>query len=181
MLTNNWYKILAASVVRDSGPDVFGVNYSGVNKRIEGNIFNYFAQFDCPSDYSGPHLRFPKSSIPNNSGGVIFGTGDTVATIEDYKLSGEIITNLDFITNVSANVTNDNYSVTATYTITNNNANEVTIREVGAIGKISGGSTIGTQYIGLLERTVLDTPVTIPAGGVGQVEHTITFNLPTAT
>ena len=30
-----------------------------------------------------------------------------------------------------------------------------------------------------VERTVLETPVTIPAGGVGQVTYTIRMNYPT--
>ena len=71
-------------------------------------------------------------------------------------------------------------SLKAVYTITNNNAEEITIREV-ALHVLFYRTTSGSTNGCVIDRTVLDTPVTIPAGGVGQVEYTITFNLPTST
>lgn len=59
-------------------------------------------------------------------------------------------------------------------TITNNNETDITIGEVGIVYQT------GSSYSVLFERTVLESPITIPAGGVGQVTYTIRMNYPTA-
>ena len=70
-------------------------------------------------------------------------------------------------------------TITALYTITNTGSSAFTIGELGLIAATY--TNVSTNSKCLVERTVLDTPVTIPAGGIGQVEYTITFNYPTAT
>ena len=70
----------------------------------------------------------------------------------------------------------DDYSYhegSAVLTITNNNATDITIGEVGIVYQ-------GSNTAALLERTVLDSPITIPAGGVSQITYTIRMNYPTA-
>lgn len=60
----------------------------------------------------------------------------------------------------------------------NTSSADVTIREIGYYACYDG-NTKNSRV--LLDRTLLDTPVTIPAGSIGQVVYTITFNYPTAT
>ena len=113
--------------------------------------------------------------------GAIFGDGgNPVADANDYQLSGSRITTLKISAATHGVVVDGgSYTLKATYTITNTSTKEITITEVGAVGQLIASN--GTAYSTLLDHTILDTPVTIPAGGVGQVEYTIIINDPTAT
>lgn len=115
---------------------------------------------------------------------VFFGTGSISPTIDDYRLSGDTVTGY-----TSSNYSKDEYAEdgtfakrTITYTITNNNTEPVTIGEIGIFicatwtTSRSSDKYIYTTYPYLLERTVLESPITIPAGGVGQVTYSITEN-----
>lgn len=125
-------------------------------------------------------ITSPKSDYLG-SDGVKFGTGTTPVTFEDYCLSGDMINNLAFSTVTQHASDNNGVHITAVYTITNNNPTDVTIGEVGMMYRhVTSQTGIVGNYM-LIERTVLDTPVTIPAGGIGQVVYTITFNYPTST
>lgn len=98
----------------------------------------------------------------NTLSGVMFGSDPTPVSYKDYRL-GSPISGLT----VSAEVTKENYSneIVALYTITNNTGNDVTIAEVGL-----------SWNWALLDRTVLENPITIPSGSIGQLTYTITFN-----
>lgn len=111
-----------------------------------------------------PSLGSYLSSIQTgytSKGGVVFGDGTEPPTYEDYKLSGTPIDGIvaTAVHNNGKNVTELEY----VYTITNENSEAVTISEIGIV--------TSTGY--LLEHSLLDTPITIPAGGVGQVTYRI--------
>ena len=118
-----------------------------------------------------------KTSI--NGTCIVFGDGDATPTINDYNLSGNLITG---IVSSTSTVRKSN-GVEKRFTVTNNNSNEIIIKEICYFSQAGWRSDLGSSsgIILLLDRTVLDTPVTIPAGGIGQVVYTITFNYPTAT
>ena len=123
-----------------------------------------------------------QSSYTTNSG-IIFGTGNTPPTFNDYRLSGDIIQGLTAQVVIESNTTSNGCYRKFIITVQNTTSEAKTIREIGYIRrapvkKSNGGTTI---IYPLVERTVLDNPVTIPANGFGQVEYTITFNYPTAT
>ena len=180
MFTKNWYKTMASAITKNSAKNF--VNINGVETGLD-------------SKNSVPNITFGDSSgsserayigrlvqTYNGYGGVRLGTGDTPATVNDYKLSGDLITGYNFTAKIETQNSAESDKITATYTITNTSSSEITIKEVGIVAKMANTiSTAQIQHMGLLERTVLDTPVTIPAGGVGQVVYTITFNYPTAT
>ena len=181
MLTNNWYKAL-------------GVTTAWVTNTVKFTAYDGTATNTITDSYAGISLRFGENSsstpylgtvltaLPqSNSKGVIFGNGDTPPTQEDYKLSGDIVSGFTYSAAISKASTDSGNSITATYTITNTSASEIVIKEVGVVSVFRSSNYSRLEYIGLLDRTVLDTPVTIPAGGVGQVVYTITFNYPTVT
>ena len=112
----------------------------------------------------------------SSNGGVVLGTGTTPPTLDDYALSGELITGYTYMSSVSNEIHEDGQSITASYTITNNNAEPFTIGEVGVIASFTKNATAAEKA--LLEHTVLDEPVTIPAGGVGQLTYTIRWYEP---
>ena len=158
MLLKNYYTIFAG-LTFNSGNMKF-VNVSGVN--------NTYAN----SNITVNNIGLMHTNINTNSNfsgnGVIFGDGDTPANIDDYKLSGNLITTLSGNGLISCEYVDDKCIATRIFTLTNTGSEDVTIREVATLA--------GFNYQTIIERTVLDNPVTIPAGGIGQVTYTVCMN-----
>lgn len=124
-------------------------------------------------------------SVMNKVYGVYFGSGATPATMGDYALDSLITSGLT-ITNPSALAFNDcgngKYEVAADYVVRNATDAEIVIREVGAFSLLYvdssywGGGSDRNWGLALMERTVLETPVTIPAGEARLIEYKVTFN-----
>lgn len=88
---------------------------------------------------------------------IYLGTGNVTPTIDDYKLSGGLVTGL---TSQEKVTTANNNSITFSAIATNNTESPVTIKEIGL-----GGYTNGpTACVVLLTRDVLPTPVTLNTG-----------------
>lgn len=176
MLTKNFYVLLAVGCTYESErKSVPLTGWNGADNKYY-NWYNSGPQIHIKSAMQTVATSAPRDTVAFTQ--VMFGTGDTPPTINDYNLSGDFIAGL-VATQVTTNLINsDSLSISALYTLINSNAEAVTIKEVG-LGQSFFYYNSG-QNSCLLDRTVLDTPVTIPAGGVGQVEYTITFNLPTA-
>jgi hypothetical protein len=134
------------------------------------------------------YLSFPTSSaFPANSNvyfttstsssGIILGSGTTAPTENDYRLESQ------FTSSMSASVQstlmldeNDNPETIFTITVTNQKNTAVTVAEVGLVESLSASRSFNSSpsyFAFLLDRTVLDTPVTIPAGGYAVIEYTI--------
>lgn len=128
------------------------------------------------------HDKISQSDIPSEkyaSGyfqglGVCFGNGTTPPTENDHCMEGDLLTNYGY--SQTYNFSKD--SVTVTYTITNSGNDPFTISEVGLLTHAYQQDKYGSYYSSgiLLDRTVLESPITIPAGGVGQVTYTIRMN-----
>lgn len=172
MFTKNWYKIVAAEMNR-SLPKIttaYGstANLSSRNFCLTNNATYY--------PYMG---RISVASIPTyNDCGVIIGSGTTPPTIDDIWLEERIISPISVSVSFSHVANGDSNSITANYTITNNGTDAITISEIGICGAHS--STTALASLHLLERTLLDDPVTIEAGGVGQLTYTVKCVFPTA-
>lgn len=111
--------------------------------------------------------------------GIYFGTGSTPAARTDRTLESLITSGLE-ITNPSSIVLTEDagvYEYSSTFTIKNTSDADITISEVGAYTVFV---TPSNAYYGpmLLERTVLDNPITIPAGKVKIFIYKLTFNQP---
>ena len=180
MVLNNYYRLLAAALRSNStswisgGPAEcpIGVDGAAITRFIPSRIANCLNLLLGASKTGDSYAN---SSVLT----VIFGDGSTPATANDYKFAGSIISNLNVLVSpLDLTAQNDVITQKRIFTITNNNANAITISEVGITCNIFQ-YTQDARFI--VERTVLDAPVTIPAGGIGQVEYTITCNYPTAT
>lgn len=189
MFTRNWYKAMLAQMYNNAaitGTDCLG----GTFKFVSGSAGGYTANNGV---YTNTQLFLTggssTSSLSDNKyianlaqvrtsltpGGVYFGTGDKEPTFDDYAISGEIISTIAASANVVATPDDDGCTFVSTYTVTNNGSAPVTIKEVCLYYRAP------SEGLFLVERTLLDTPVTIDAdGGVGQVTYTIRFNYPTA-
>lgn len=94
---------------------------------------------------------------------MVLGTGDTAPTLYDYKLAGDLVTGFTYSRTVTSGKDEKGPWARVKYTITNNNAAAVTIKEIALLA----GNTVC-----MIERSVLEKPITIEGGGgVGQIEH----------
>ena len=171
MLTNNFYSALAQNMVGTVKSNSIK-NTSGSLTTLSNAAGGYLPFFISGQNYKVDLSRV-REAYDGTHGGVVFGDGDTPATAEDYKLAGNIITGIVATANLARSIDNGVAQIVATYTI--NASSEVTIKEITAF------TNAGVSNYYIVDRTVLDEPVTIPAGGIGQVVYTITFNYPTAT
>lgn len=180
MFTKNWYRALALFLGSNNGE--FGAkttykmasgNSTEYTSRVFGVGFGATGQTSSYTDGFGPSMKF----VTTSGNGVHFGTGTTEPIFDDYKLSGDVISASKFSYSavLSSESDDEGISYTAEYTISNTDSDSFTIGEIGLF-------TYATNNIGLfmVERTVLDEPVTIPAGGVGRVTYTIRMEYPTA-
>lgn len=169
MFVKNWYSGISGQLNALSTVPVR--NTAGTLVNVLGEYFRF----------SGVSLKswfcalLDVRTVYNTYGGVIFGTGTTPPTMDDYKLSGEIIKTLVSSASCVTSVDDDGITVTTTYTLTNTSDKEITIGEIAAF--TAAGSTTNSV---MMDRTVLDTPVTIEPGGVGQITYSIRMNYPTA-
>jgi len=115
----------------------------------------------------------------SSSAGISFGTGSTAATVNDYKLESQITSNLSFTTTVSSiqelDVDGDP-SIRFIINLKNTGSSSVTINEIGYFQSIPGNtsrsstsSTYGTTS--LIDRTVLQTPITIQSNETKVIEY----------
>lgn len=103
---------------------------------------------------------------------IYLGTGNVTPTIDDYKLSGELITGLS---SQEQSTTATNNSITFSAIATNNTDAPVTIKEIGL------GGRFGSNFAVLLTRDVLATPVTLNVGDSKRFSITIDFRSLTDT
>lgn len=120
-----------------------------------------------------------KNGMRTTDVGIVLGNGTAEVTKDDYKLSGTTFTtsNLSATTVVSVD-TDSNGITTATAVMTITAVSDVTISEVGLVGYIYNGSTNGTYNYVLFDRTLLDSPVSLAAGEVGQVIYKVSYTPP---
>lgn len=182
MFLRNWYKALTAEMYNKyENKDVKGKNTSGADAYFtgggaSGGVYDYTplvltGSSILSNNYYVPCMNHVRTSY--GYGGAVFGTGDTTPTFDDYKLSGDLVTTINASGSTVVTQDDDGYTYVCTYTISNTGSADITIKEVGLILYGRANSSF------LIERTVLDSPLTIPAGGIGQVEYTIRMNYPT--
>lgn len=112
---------------------------------------------------------------------VLIGSGDTPATEDDYYLENQITgeSYLAAVTYSNAiDTVNKKYGRYAQYTITNNSAQDLVIKEIGRFLSVNASTTEGGTPSGanskrmfMIDRIVLDTPITIPAGEAGIIRY----------
>lgn len=190
MFTSNFYKTLSGLMFNDNintnavTPQV--VDYQGnaqyVNTNPASGTYNALIFGYGSTSYTS--LNNVNKAYSNSMVGVALGDGDAPATLSDYKLSGNILSTFSYSCSVVRETDEDGSSLSNCITITNTGSDDMTIKEVGLFSHCNayrtapGGAVTGKPC--LIERTVFDSPITIPAGGVGQVTYTIRMNYPTA-
>lgn len=143
-------------------------NYNGDDK--------FFAPWFASSSYN-----FITSAIGNSTAGIAVGSGDTPASEDDYNLES-IITGLSATntTGGSYDSENNKFIMYSDYTISNNTGEAVVIKEIGRFAtaytsSTKGGTASSNATSVLVDRTVLDEPVTIPDGEAGVVRYSFEY------
>ena len=174
MFVKNWYTMLKSAVMYKS-PTIVKTNGATYAVTTYDNFQSIQIGYDDTGINGQTNLKNVLTNIsttasPKN-GGVAFGNGTRQPSEDDYTLSGSLVTAFT----ASAIMSKTGNTITVTYTLTA--TADITISEIGLFGLYYEGN----RHPYLLERTLLDEPVTIPAGGVGQVEYTIRLTYPAAT
>ena len=159
MLSKNFYSYMRAAFQRNQA------NFITTNGEE--------ATTNIDSTHTGMFEALNKWANNSVSPGVQFGTGTTPATASDYFLQSiltpsQIDVSTPSAVSYSRGDTFDEYSVS--FGVTNKTADAITISEVGLIV-----CPYANNYV-LVDRTLLDEPVTIPAGQSKQITYTIRFN-----
>lgn len=176
MFLKNYYKFIGLSLIANPTKNMMAVNTDGVsNKTMRSDTYN---TSDLAYAMSGKYLSTVASftsSYGIKQNGIHLGTGTTPPTMDDYNLSGERISasNITAIATAKTNAEDTGCSNEISITITNNSSEDITIGEIGYV-------VYNNSNYYLVERTVLDEPVTIPVDGIGKVTYTISLEYPTA-
>ena len=169
MLTKNFYSYMVAKL---SNLNTSCTHIDGTRGEISSN-----------SSGTRVFAAMLKRSINSNDdkAGVLFGAGTTPATVQDYKLDAPITTGLSIIFPNSLTYAKGASfeDVAVTYGVTNTSSSEITISEIGLVASIYVSGNLYNSI--LVDRTVLNAPVTIPAGESKQITYTIRFNYGDAT
>lgn len=101
------------------------------------------------------------------------GTGTTAATEDDYKLEAPVtgVTCDSTITAIGGNDSKKTY----TATFSNTTDADVVVTEIGFLTNFYYNSSTGNNDNFLLDRIVLDTPITIPAGESKAITYELGF------
>lgn len=188
MLLNNFRRVLVNTISGSLGVS-YRAGMTGEIKTTMGTVFTPTSQssMDTPfitglgsscnictinSNYNSTSI--PISRFTFSGSEIYLGTGNVTPTIDDYKLSGELVTGL---TSQGQNTTTNNNSITFSAIATNNTESPVTIKEIG----LGGYTTGSTACVMLLTRDVLPTPVTLNIGDSITFSITIDFRSLTDT
>jgi hypothetical protein len=170
MITGNFYKVLAYAVGKTSGyvPAWEWSNNSIWEKEMAvSNASNAIL-------FAGNCMGRLHEGVYGygNKSGLVFGDGDTAPSLNDVILSGNTLNqNLSASLQYTSEYDDNGATCTTVATLTNNSSESLTIREVGCYDGYTSS---------VLDRTLLETPITIAPGGVGQVTYTVRMNYPTA-
>jgi hypothetical protein len=164
-----------------------GYNYALVSKMWTATPYSA-----CTTLLDDSSIKYMQAEINSTSDtyadttdmyGIVFGTGNTAPTIDDYKLSGDFVLRSRYNYTRTCEMIDDGEYISKRYlyTITNISDEPITIGEVGCFFSIklytssarSDGSGYCYRVRTMIERTAFDAPITIEPDSVGQVTYTL--------
>lgn len=173
MLTKNFYSAVAAMFTKNTVTNGI-VSYDGTtrNAAYYQTLTGLFAL-----DYMHK-LRTTALAHGIGEQGVRIGSGATPATADDYTLENLILSGISIVnpSGVSVSAEKDGVSATATYAVANTGNTAIEINEIGLYGEVFTNNS--STHLALLDRTVLESPITINPGESKTLTYTIRFNYP---
>lgn len=177
MITKN-FKLMLAAILLSNSTDQNG-KIAGAKTQNGTNVF--LSTFFNANQF--PVVVTSKVVKDTSSAGIQIGIGSTPANENDYALESLITSGFSASTPTITKTVDSsgNVSLDYTFTITNTDSADLTIREIGYVqdkqaGTSSGGSASTVNHL-LLDRTVLDTPIVIPAGEYAAIKYSIKVNM----
>lgn len=163
-----WFKnCLKAAIAGAGGGSAFDLPVKGV-----GNVMYY-------AGYIGyPYSAVTTFVLNATARGIHVGTGDTPATEDDYCMESPITAGLAGTVTITKSIdANGCPFVTYNVVLSNSTASDIVVKEVGFIqseylGNTAAATSLTDRYV-LIDRTVLDTPVTVPANGNAAIYYTL--------
>ena len=170
MLTDNYWKLFGAAMGK-----VAGSTESLALKGPDGSSCTGTAVSSSSKPFT--LLGGIALSYASNYGsyyGVFWGTGTTPPTKEDYKMEAPLvdgsIATMGSRENMMKIDNGDHYLISALHQVTNNTNRDIAITEAGLFGNWENAGKVF-----LLDRTVLETPIVVPAKKTVPVEYAIRF------
>lgn len=183
MFTNNFRKLLfkfvfgATSTFKDTPSDTYSnlptiITTSGANRSFTNMSSSGYIRESWYSIVNS--LGTINTSSTNGRGFIILGTGTTAPTADDYCLESQITENLSCD---SVSVSRATTTKTYTATFSNSGTSDMVVTEIGYVSRITHNYNFGDYYWDdfLMDRTVLETPITIPAGESRTVTYELSF------
>lgn len=132
---------------------------------------------------------FPGTCTQNisfgSSSGIWLGSGNTPASEEDYNLESRITSGLSA---ASPSLTegidgSGNLYLEMVFLLSNTTSSDITVREIGYVqdfrlANTQGDTMANTNRNVMLDRTVLATPVTVPANDSAAIKYTLKTIMP---
>ena len=177
MINKNFKAIVA--LLLQNGNSLAGKALIPIKKPTNGNTTYLFNWMDGTSRFpykSDNTMRFNSSY---NAAGVYIGSGATLPTEDDYALENMITSGISATSpaTTSGVDASGNPYYTMVWTLTNTTAADITINEVGYIQSFNysdtQGSTSASGGYFLIDRTVLDSTLLVPANGIAVLKYTL--------
>ena len=186
MITNNFKKILTDIVFSSKNTSTQSPSVDAVNEHnlptllgLDGST----VKMGCGTSYDSyatqmmngyiNTLNHISTSGSENTLYLKVGTGTTAATEDDYELN---TVNTDVSCDAVIVGISSNHTKTYTATFSNPTDSDVTVTEVGLYGNVMARNYGSPEYNKfLLDRTVLSTPITIPAGESKAITYELGF------
>lgn len=173
LLENFWEFMRCAStnLYPASGDSVIQTSIRDINGTALGYICNA-SYFSTGKPYLTPMYN------PWDSLNILFGTGTTEVTSQDYRLESNTSAISIMSKTVSKSVIDGKFVVTVTMSCKNdNNSGQISVSEIGGTTKVakavSAGGAQGQSNAILIFRQLLNDPIVIPA----QQSRTITIEI----
>ena len=170
MVTRNFLNILAMALQSGSQKGCLQVHDIGGNSRFLSGVFGF------------PYNPTQSFTLDAAAAGISIGTGTTPASEDDFQLEATITSGVNVVlTSTEYGAENPWYPfLKYDLTVTNTGANPLVVSEIGykqnaSVTKVIG-STARANKVFLLDRCVLDTPVTIAPGDAGIVTYRLQTN-----
>ncbi len=168
MITNH-FKALAASLLFNAGT-------SGLYGMYEYKTVAGTTKYAC--GYTITATKMDIAASTGASAGIHFGSGTTTPTAADYGIETEVQVSAT-VTGTTFTKTTNGWQKSVDITLTNTGESAVTIAEVAFYGSIRGAASEGgtsaanSDLIVMFDRTLLDTPITIPAGSAATMTYAL--------
>lgn len=171
MLTKNFYALQASICLRG------GTYPATLTDGTQASLVFYHSG----SSYYAIIFNTSSATVALNTtatGAMMIGSGTTPATEDDYALENAITSGFSTSGQAYVSVLEGGAEVVYKLVLKNTSASAFTVSEIGYLGRgYVSTSSSGAKSV-MVDRTVLDAPVTIPAGESRTISYTVRLNWP---